>query len=342
MSIMYHIIILLIGLVFIVISSGLFCNALEHFGMRLGISEGVTGSIFAAVGTALPETIIPILAIASNTPGSSNHQISIGAILGAPLMLSTLSIFLMAMSVIRLRGFKGKLTPEYSGITRDIKFFFFGYALAIVAIFVQSMKWHAVLNCVLAILLGFSYFIYLLLTIKASARLAANGYATQTTTKLFLSHFGIRTNQYSIVSQLILATLMLVYFADLFIDSVGTVATVFNFSPFLLALIIIPIATELPEKVNSILWIRQNKDTLAFGNITGALVFQGTLLPLIGIVFTDWKLGSPIYLYGFGITLLSVLWLYFNVCKKNLRVWHFSVNGLLYLLNFALCFAYWQ
>jgi len=45
-------------------------------------------------------------------------------------------------------------------------------------------------------------------------------------------------------------------------------------TPLLLSLLVIPIATELPEKVNSILWIRKGKDTLAFGNITGALVFR--------------------------------------------------------------------
>jgi cation:H+ antiporter len=41
-------------LAIILIASELFTNALEHLGERLGISEGVTGSIFAAVGTALP------------------------------------------------------------------------------------------------------------------------------------------------------------------------------------------------------------------------------------------------------------------------------------------------
>jgi len=49
-----------------------------------------------------------------------------------------------------------------------------------------------------------------------------------------------------------------------------------------------------PEKVNSILWVRRGKDTLAFANITGAMVFQGTLLPAIGIMFT---LGNRVLKY---------------------------------------------
>ena len=50
-------------LVLILIAAEVFVNALEHLGERLGISDGVTGSIFAAVGTAMPETIVPLLAI---------------------------------------------------------------------------------------------------------------------------------------------------------------------------------------------------------------------------------------------------------------------------------------
>ena len=77
-------------LLVILIASELFTNALEHLGDKLGISEGVTGSLFAAVGTALPETMVPLLALLSGTANVSvNEEIGVGAILGAPLMLST-------------------------------------------------------------------------------------------------------------------------------------------------------------------------------------------------------------------------------------------------------------
>ena len=52
--------------------------------------------------------------------------------------------------------------------------------------------------------------------------------------------------------------------------------------PTILALIIAPIATELPEKFNSVLWVRTGKDTLAMGNITGAMVFQSCVPTVLG------------------------------------------------------------
>jgi len=61
---------------------------------------------------------------------------------------------------------------------------------------------------------------------------------------------------------------------------------------FVLATIITPIATELPEKFNSVTWIRQRKDTLALGNISGAMVFQSSIPTAIGLLFTPWILNA--------------------------------------------------
>ncbi|MDQ5920673.1 MAG: cation:H+ antiporter [Pseudomonadota bacterium] len=332
---MSNFLILLLSLVFIVISSHFFCNALEHLGERLGVSEGVTGSVFAAVGTALPETIIPIIAILSAHSGASNHEIGIGAILGAPLMLSTLSVCVMALSVLWKRGINGAITPEKTGLKRDLQFFFFGYGLAFAAIFLQNLSWHVYINALIAVALGVSYFIYLLLTIKVSAALVQDGHDTQASNKLAMQYLGFGVNKLSIIIQLILASMMLIYFAGMFIDGVNNLSTLYKISPFIISLIIIPIATELPEKINSVLWLRKGKDTLAVGNITGAMVFQGTLLPIIGILFTDWRLVNTLHLSGIILTLLATGWFYLLINK--IKVWHFLINGLLYIVNIMLC-----
>ena len=62
-------------------------------------------------------------------------------------------------------------------------------------------------------------------------------------------------------------------------------------SATLLALVIAPIATELPEKLNSILWVRQGKDTLAIGNISGAMVFQACFPTAVALLFAPAQLG---------------------------------------------------
>ncbi len=79
----------------IVLACVLFTNAIEHLGEKLNLSEGAVGSVLAAVGTALPETILPLVAIVGAYVTGSNieagQEIGIGAILGAPFMLGTLA-----------------------------------------------------------------------------------------------------------------------------------------------------------------------------------------------------------------------------------------------------------
>ncbi len=313
----------------ILIAAEVFTNALEHLGERLKISEGVTGSLFAAVGTALPETMVPLLAIFAGTGNTQiNQEIGVGAILGAPLMLSTLSIFLMALSVIKKRGLQGHFNPERTGFTRDLNFFLGAFALSAVALFVPHDT--SLLRGAIALTMVLIYFIYIMLTLRASADLVKDGHATEAHEKMFLARIGLPQNMALIIVQLALGLALLVGGAEGFIHGVEQASTLFGISALLLSLMIIPIATELPEKVNSILWIRRHKDTLAFGNITGAMVFQGTLLPAIGIMLTPWAPQREV-LAGIVITLIASLWLRWMLSRGQLRVWHLGLNGVLYV-----------
>lgn len=316
-------------LVLILIAAEVFTNALEHLGERLRISEGVTGSLFAAVGTALPETMVPLLAIFAGTSNTAiNEEIGVGAILGAPLMLGTLSCCLMALSILPRRGLQGKLRPEHGGLTRDLNFFLFAFLLAALAMFVprDQTAWRAALGFSLVL----TYFIYLMLTLRASSKLVEDGHGTEAEGKMLLARLGLPTNLPVIGIQLALGLGLLVAGAKGFIHGVEAVSAHLGISALLLSLLIIPIATELPEKVNSILWIRRGKDTLAFGNITGAMVFQGTLLPAIGIMLTPWEPRVEV-LAGVIITLAAAAWLRFKAQTGGMPVWALLVNGGLYL-----------
>src|SRR3954454_9607576 len=94
---------LVIALAVILIAAELFTNGIEWFGHKLNLAEGVVGSVLAAVGTALPETMIPLVAILFSANAASPdaaHAIGVGAILGAPFMLSTLAMFVTGVGVI--------------------------------------------------------------------------------------------------------------------------------------------------------------------------------------------------------------------------------------------------
>jgi cation:H+ antiporter len=321
-------------LLIILAAAELFTNALEHLGERLKISEGVTGSLFAAVGTALPETIVPLLAIASGTGSSTvNQEIGVGAILGAPLMLSTLSTFLMVTAVLRARGVGGRIKPESAGFRRDLNYFLCAFVVAAAAMYVPHERLYV--RALFSVVLVGMYMTYVVMTFRASEQLVANGHGTEAPGAMLLARIGLPTTLPVIALQLLLALALLVCGAEGFIHGVQDVSRALGISPLLLSLLIIPIATELPEKINSILWIRRGKDTLAFGNITGAMVFQGTLLPAIGILLTPWEPRVEV-ITGVAITLAAAGWMRLNARSRGVAVWALIVNGLLYLAYLAI------
>ncbi len=328
---------LFLFLIVILIAAEVFTNALEHLGEKLGISEGVTGSLFAAVGTALPETSVPLLALMAGTNDAHlNEEIGVGAILGAPLMLSTLSISLLAFAVLKNRKSNGHFHPERTGLKRDLNFFIVAFGFATIALFVpHEIK---AVRYAIGFVMVMIYFIYIMLTLRASKSLVAEGHATEAESAMFLCRLGLPNHVVVILSQLLLGLMLLVGGAKGFIFGIQSASEILGITPLLLSLLVIPIATELPEKVNSILWIRKGKDTLAFGNITGALVFQGTLLPAIGIMLTPWAPQKEVFA-GVVITLLGALWLRLMISRGQLRVWHVWVNGLMYIAYLGLALS---
>jgi cation:H+ antiporter len=98
--------------------------------------------------------------------------------------------------------------------------------------------------------------------------------------------------------------------AQLFIWAVDLVGTRFHVPPLAFALLVAPVATELPEKFNSVLWVRRRKDTLALGNMTGAMVFQSSFPVTIGLLLTPWHLAhEALVAAAIALAAGSVLWL---------------------------------
>lgn len=326
---------LLLALVIILVGAETFTNALEHLGERLKISEGVTGSLFAAVGTALPEAMVPIVAILG-TAGTvaTREEVGVGAILGAPMMLSTLTLVLMGVFAARKRGWNGHLRPERTGLHRDLSWFLVAFIIAAVAIFVPVEE--KLVRGVMGMALVLIYFVYIGLTLRASSKLVTEGHATEADHPLYLSRLRLPTNTVVIVLQLALGFGLIIAGAKGFVHGIESLSAMLGLSALVLSLLIIPVATELPEKVNSILWIRRGRDTLAFGNITGAMVFQGTLLPALGILLTPWQ-ARPEVVWGMALTLIASAYLFFLVWRGvQLRPWHLLVNGACYAAYFLL------
>ncbi|MBE0447616.1 MAG: sodium:calcium antiporter [Actinobacteria bacterium] len=312
-----------LSLVIILVACELFSNGVEWFGNRLDLGEGAVGSILAAIGTALPETIIPVIAILFSADAGGEH-IAIGAIVGSSFMLATLAMLvvgtgIMVLTVMGRRTFE--VGAHLDTVSRDLRYFLTGYSLALAAAVIPARSIKLV---VAAVLIGI-YITYFRITIADCG---------QTGCDLKPLHFhreGLPPRWRFIALQLIIALGVIIYGAHLFVDQVIALSNHFAISALVLSLLITPIATELPEKFNSLIWVRSNKDTLAIGNITGAMVFQSCILPTFGILFTPWHLSeSAVIAAALGL-IASTIMLAGLKSRKALHAIHLVFSGIFYL-----------
>ena len=139
--------------------------------------------------------------------------------------------------------------------------------------------------------------------------------------------------------QVLSSLLLIVWGSYIFVEKVQIISALMGISPFILAMIIAPIATELPEKFNSVIWIGKGKDTLAIGNITGAMVFQGSIITAIGILMTDWRLNTAALL-TVALTFASVGMAYIQIrWKKHLTPGTLLAGGAFYFIFLVLIAA---
>jgi cation:H+ antiporter len=344
---MGDLVLLIVALVIILIGAELFTNGIEWFGRKLDLAEGAVGSVLAAVGTALPETMIPFVAIlfAAGGPQSAGHHVGVGAILGAPFMLSTLAMFVTGLAVLsqaRKRAAGDRMPVDANVLGKDIRYFFIAYAIAVAAAFVPGeFGW---VKVVVAVALFVIYAIYVKEHFEADVTVDAADLAPLRFHRL--DRTGRRddpeTPRLRVVSLQVLAALgLIIAGAVVFVGAVEHLAEQIHIAPAILSLVIAPIATELPEKFNSILWVRQGKDTLAMGNITGAMVFQSCIPTVVALLFAaeTWAISSDslIAFASAGIAFISTAAIFLPMIRRSVLTGRsLLVGGVFYALYLGL------
>ena len=349
---------LLASFLLLLLGAEVFTNAVEWLGRRLGVSESATGSILAAVGTALPETMIPIIAVFGSGGGTkAAEEVGVGAILGAPFMLATIAMFLVGASVLYFgtrRTHGQEMYFNEKSTRRDLSFFLVGYTLAFLAALIPNDTISHGIGAVLVLL----YLFYLYRSLKSGELvegedlddlhlgLMIEGVINRFPGRNTDSNHSGNPHSVLVAVQTLIALGLIIGGAQVFVSQTQWVSEeVLGIPTAIVALLIAPLATELPEKFNSIIWISRDKDTLALGNISGAMAFQGTLPVTFGILFTSWDLslswGTSGFLNGLSaiLAIVSGGLLYLRARRINgqkMTARPFLVGGLFYLLFIAI------
>lgn len=322
-----HIALLLGCAIAIYLACEWFVNAVEWLGVRLNMGTLAIGTVLAAIGTALPESVVTLVAV---TMGHSplSKDIGVGAAMGGPLVLATIAYGVTGWMLIRRKRSlangedKRDLLEDVdlSRLPTDQKWFlsifFVKVALGLVAFAIKP--WFGLLFFA-------AYGVYFFKEMRADAEAHSS---------IDLEPLKLQPNRktpsgWAILVQTTITLAIIFAASQLFVAQLEWAGPELGLSAAVTALLLSPIATELPEVMNAIIWVKQGKTSLALANISGAMMIQATVPSGLGILFTPWHFDGPLLLSGV-VTIIGILYLLWLMRTKRFTSTRLALSAGLY------------
>jgi cation:H+ antiporter len=299
-----------------------FVNGVEWIGQRFGLTQNATGTVLAAFGTALPESVVTFVAVAFGKDASSK-EIGIGAALGGPLVLATIAYAVVGITYLSMKDkmrWSGVMRTTGALMARDQRWFMciFVFKLALGLVAFAFKPWLGVL-----FLLAYGAYVFQSMSAEGELAVAEDLEPLKLRPRAATPHAGWA------LLQTALALVVIFLASQLFVHRLEDIGPMLGMPPQIVALLLSPIATELPETLNAVIWVRQRKPDLALANISGAMMIQATIPSALGMFFTPWLLDRALVWAGV-VTMMSIAGLYMLIKLRKLTARRFAMFALLY------------
>ncbi|MFC5185587.1 sodium:calcium antiporter [Actinomadura harenae] len=355
---MWHFVLLIACAVAIYLSCEWFVNAVEWLGHRLNVGRMAVGTVLAAFGTALPESVVTLVAVTSGD-GEAGKDIGVGAAMGGPLALATVAYAVTGVALLwtrrnRDRARLAATVPASAGggtgagagavesgdgrgsevltdpaeaarLAKDQRWFLavfvFKVGLGLVAF--AFKPW-------LGVVFFAVYAVYFWREMRGGDE-DGDSAAEIDLEPLKLQPRREVPATWAVAAQT-LATLTVIFFASqLFVHQLDAIGPMLGLPAAVTALLLSPVATELPEIMNAVIWVRQGKTTLALANISGAMMIQATVPSGLGLLFTPWKFDHALIWSGV-MTMVAIVYLLATLRAHKLTPVRLAWTGVLYLV----------
>jgi cation:H+ antiporter len=325
-----------------------FINAVEWLGRRLNVGAMAVGTILAAFGTALPESVVTLVAVTTG-PTAEVRNIGVGAAMGGPLVLATIAYGVTGAMLFfrRHRRCRELVTAGADSAGRDLRSDNRHERGDVFADTVEAkrlakdQRWFLavfVLKVALGLVaftvkpwLGFLFFAAYAVYFWREIR---SGHLLDHDAELAPLKLQPKATQPATVAVIVQTTAALaVIFAasQVFVHQLDAIGPMLGLSGAVTALLLSPIATELPEIMNAIIWVRQGKTQLALANISGAMMIQATVPSGLGLLFTDWRFDHAL-LWSGAVTMAAILCLMIALRTARLTPRRLGLVAVLYLV----------
>ncbi|KPC50437.1 sodium:calcium antiporter [Amantichitinum ursilacus] len=300
-----------------------FVNGIEWCGRHMKLGATAVGTVLAAFGTALPESAVTFTAVAFGTT-PEQKDIGVGAAMGGPLVLATIAYAVVGLALWanrrKLKRGDAMVRVDHQRLAQDqisfLAIFIFKVALGLVAFAIKP--WLGVL-----FLAAYGLYVWREITTAETAPEEEE-----------LEDLKLRPHNATMgwaATQSLLALAVIAVASHTFVAQLEHIGTFMGISPHIIALLLSPVATELPETMNALIWVRQGKERLALANISGAMMIQATIPSALGLFFTPWRFDNPLLVSGI-VTACAIVLLWNLFRRGNVDARTLASIGLLYLV----------
>lgn len=330
---MIHVVLLVVCAVVIYLACEWFVNAVEWLGVRMRVGAVAVGTILAAAGTALPESVVTLVAVLFGSP-EQGDDVAVGAALGGPLVVGTIAYGVTGAMLLWKRRQtvrdvdrqlvsvgRGQTSPAERVAGGDTAGPEAGLAAVDLRRLARDQTWFLAIFVVkvglglvafafkpwLGVVFFAAYAVYFFKEMTGDDdHASADGLEP-----LKLQRRRATPSTLAVLTQTV-GTLAVIFAASqLFVRQIEWAGPAIGLPTTVVALLLAPVATELPEILNAIIWVRQGKVGLALANISGSMMIQATVPSGIGLLATPWVFTTPLLLAGVA-TMAAVgylLWL---------------------------------
>jgi cation:H+ antiporter len=309
-----------------------FVAGVEWVGVKAGISQNAVGTVLAAFGTALPESVVTFVAVVFGRTAAAK-DIGVGAALGGPLALATIAYPVVGIMLLLTRSQAAHQPIELNRrrLARDQGWFLLIFACKFaLGYLVFSFKpW-----------LGWLFLLaYVLYTIT---EMRSGGDESEGEPEALLFQGERREPGWWHVGLQTLLSLAVIFAAShVFVGELEVVGPWIGLPAAVVSLILTPIATELPETMNAIIWIRQGKHRLALSNISGSMMVQATVPTALGLFGTPWLFG-PVLALAAALTMLTISGLWLLLLRNKLSPRRLAAFAILYGVFAVMTWLLWH
>ena len=296
----------------IYVACELFVNGIEWLGRRLNLGATAVGTVLAALGTALPESAVTFFSVAlGDSP--AERDVGLGAALGGPLVLATVGYAVVGTALIanrrRLHRATRTLQVDYGRMASDQRAFL---QIFVIKVVLGGINFAHKPYTALFFVAAYCSYVWRELRHDEDVALAESIEPLKIRPDDVDPALGWSLAQVSVALAIIAAA------SHIFVQQITAVGAGLKLPPHVIALLLSPVATELPEVMNACIWVRQGKERLALANISGSMMIQATLPSALGLWYTSWQFDRTLWLAG-CVTTASIALLAWLFRRRAIR-----------------------